>query len=92
MTESSGPLYVPEGETRDVWIWPWRERVEFIDKETGETWYRDLDGYIREKIWDIGDKDPLLAHILEAMYIELRAVKEKVKELEEELEERGGGE
>ncbi|WP_456453781.1 hypothetical protein [Thermococcus sp.] len=90
VANSKPVLYVPKGEDRDVWIQPRWERVEFIDKETGEIWYRDLEGYVQEKIWDIGDKDPLLAHVLEAMYIELRAMKEKLLKLEEKLEECDG--
>jgi len=90
MVESKPVLYAPKDEQRNVYVWPWREKVEFIDWEDGEAWYRDLEGYVQEKIWEIGDKDPLLAHVLEMMYIELRAMKDRLIELEEKLEERAG--
>ena len=91
MVESKPVLYVPKEEQSDVYVWPWREKVEFIDRENEETWYRDLEGYVQEKIWEIGDKDPLLAHVLEMMYIELRAMKGRLIELEEALEKEREG-
>lgn len=88
MTESSGPLYIPDDKIKDVTVWPWREYVEIRVHGEDEWYKRDLEGYVQEKIWDIGDRDPLLAHVLEIMYIELRAMKERLLELEEKLEER----
>jgi len=84
-------LYIPkEVQADDVYVNPWKDEVEFHDRETEKTWYRDLEGYVQKKIWEIGDKDPLFAHVLEMMYIELRAMKDRLIELEERLEERDG--
>ena len=87
VTESSGPLYIPDDKIKDVTVWPWREYVEIRVHGEDEWYKRVLEGYVQEKIWDIGDRDPLLAHVLEIMYIELRAMKERLLELEEKLEE-----
>jgi len=91
VTDWKAVLYVPkEVQADDVYIHPWRDEAEFRDRETEKTWYRDLEGYVQEKIWEIGDKDPLLAHVLEMMYIELRAMKDRLIELEEALEKERG--